>query len=567
MIILIKSSQFIQRKGILSNFLITLSVRAGTSLRAQAASDNASRHAPGAPPISVVEAVGYLAGGFVRDKEHDPFARHAFNARASNALPNDRRLPDTRDARCGQVAYDVDSLQTVSVVITFHNEARSALLRTVISVLTRTPDELLEDLILVDDASDDPQDGQLLAGLPKVRVLRNDQRQGLIRSRVRGADASQGETIFFLDSHCEVNQGWAVPLLEVLRQNPKTLACPVIDVIDQDTLDYRATGTVLKGGFDWGLHFRWVPLTQEEKDSRGDPTSTYRTPVIAGGLFLIARDWWEQLGKYDPGLDVWGAENLEMSFKAWQCGGGVEVVPCSRVGHIFRKRHPYSFPEGNANTYLRNSRRIAEVWLDEFTHFFYETRPNAINKPFGDVSERKEIRARLKCRGFGWFLKTTYPELSTPSKHELAYGQLRQGDLCLQGPEADPKQRQRKSSPQQEVLVEVVMCVGGKQGQEWSLTQDGAVTQSGAVTPGGVAAEGAGCLAVLAHDDARVFVQECQAGPKQRWLRQGRRLQHAASGMCLDSASNEGALVLPCRDSLLSQQWDFSVELQALTTL
>lgn len=129
------------------------------------------------------------------------------------------------------------------------------------------------------------------------------------------------------------------------------------------------------------------------------------------------------------------------------------------------------------------------------------------------------------------------------------------------------QQRQRKSSPQQEVLVEVVMCVGGKQGQEWSLTQDGAVTQSGAVTPGGVAAEGAGCLTVLAHDDARVFVQECQAGPKQRWLRQGRRLQHAASGMCLDSASNEGALVLPCRDSLLSQQWDFSVELQALTTL
>ncbi|XP_037780191.1 polypeptide N-acetylgalactosaminyltransferase 2-like [Penaeus monodon] len=324
----------------------------------QIGTGDASHRVAGGSPISVVEAVGYLAGGFVRDKEHDPFARHAFNARASNALPNDRRLPDTRDPKCEQVAYDVDSLQTVSVVITFHNEARSALLRTVISVLTRTPDDLLEDLILVDDASDDPQDGQLLAGLPKVRVIRNDQRQGLIRSRVKGADASQGETIFFLDSHCEVNQGWAVPLLEVLREKPKTLACPVIDVIDQDTLDYRATGTVLKGGFDWGLHFRWVPLTQEEKDSRRDPTSTYR---------------------------------------------------------------------------------IAEVWLDEFTHFFYETRPNAINKPFGDVSERKEIRTKLKCRGFGWFLKTTYPELSTPSKHELAYGQLRQGDLCLQGPEADPK--------------------------------------------------------------------------------------------------------------------------------
>ncbi|KAK7080202.1 Polypeptide N-acetylgalactosaminyltransferase 14, partial [Halocaridina rubra] len=195
-------------------------------------------------------------------------------------------------------------------------------------------------------------DGLLLAGLPKVRLLRNDQREGLIRSRVRGADASTGETIFFLDSHCEVNQGWVLPLLELIRQKPKAIVCPVIDVIDQDTLDYRATGTVLKGGFDWGLHFRWVPLTPEEKETRKDVTSPYRSPVIAGGLFLIWRKWWEQLGKYDPGLEIWGAENLEMSFKAWQCGGSVEVSPCSRIGHVFRKRHPYSFPDGNANTYL-----------------------------------------------------------------------------------------------------------------------------------------------------------------------------------------------------------------------
>ncbi|KAK8747279.1 hypothetical protein OTU49_016727, partial [Cherax quadricarinatus] len=155
-------------------------------------------------------------------------------------------------------------------------------------------------------------DGLLLSGLPKVRVLRNEQRQGLIRSRVRGADASQGETIFFLDSHCEVNQGWAIPLLHTLRQKPKSVMCPVIDVIDQDTLDYRAAGTVLKGGFDWGLHFRWVPLTEEEKVMRTDPTATYRSPAVAGGLFLISRSWWEELGKYDDGLDIWGAENLDV---------------------------------------------------------------------------------------------------------------------------------------------------------------------------------------------------------------------------------------------------------------
>ena len=116
-------------------------------------------------------------------------------------------------------------MPTTSIVIVYHNEGNSTLLRGLVSIVRKSPRQYLKEIILVDDASEDreylhePLDRFVKTlGVP-VKIFRNKERLGLIRSRLVGAQAAVGDTLTFLDAHIEATDGWLPPLLSEIRAN------------------------------------------------------------------------------------------------------------------------------------------------------------------------------------------------------------------------------------------------------------------------------------------------------------------------------------------------------------
>ncbi|CAB1327232.1 unnamed protein product [Coregonus sp. 'balchen'] len=107
------------------------------------------------------------------------YKENGFNIYVSNNLALDRSLPDIRHPNCKTKLY-LENLPNTSIIIPFHNEGWSSLLRTIHSISYRTPDHLIAEIILVDDYSDRERrgsNGSRAAG-PESRQTRGEERRG-----------------------------------------------------------------------------------------------------------------------------------------------------------------------------------------------------------------------------------------------------------------------------------------------------------------------------------------------------------------------------------------------------
>ena len=386
----------------------------------------------------VVPAFGYSAG---RACHREPPQSSLFESSDSLLQPCVARAAA---AEASAIARGVRA----TVVIIAHNEAGCALRRTLLAVGRNTPRDLLAEVLVLDDASAPRAEAAVAAAaatagspLPSslpVRWVRSDVRLGVVRARLAAARAAAAESsvLAFLDAHCEPQTLWMPPLLAHLEARPKAVALPVLEGLDRRT--WALSRQRLhepqhppRGIFvGWNLTFGWAPLSARQREERraaapDGALSPLMAPVMAGGVFAIGREWFFESGGYDDGLEVWGAENVEMSVRMWTCGGELATLPCSRVAHTFRESQPFSWPSGNgALTVLRNVRRVAAVWMDDVDQIVRSGRADGkgdggaagrlvtkqLEADRPRLDKRRELRRRLGCKPFRWYLEHVFPD-------------------------------------------------------------------------------------------------------------------------------------------------------------
>lgn len=471
--------------------------------------------------------------------------KYRLNVIASDLIPLNRMVPDSRLSSCASKKYEHD-LPTTSVIVPFFDEWPSILIRTIYSIVNRTPRHILQEVILVDDGSEMEELKKPLADYIKnnfpsglVKLIRLPVRVGLIKARIQGWKTSKGKVVVFFDSHMEVNIDWVQPLLTEIKQNRKTVAMGVLDYINSETFEYRFNeGYLTRYGFDWRLVFFETFFRQDQMGITEDAPRP--GAVMVGAAYAIDSRYFGEIGTYDEGMKVWGGENLEMAWRVWMCGGRLIHLPCSHLGHIARTQ-PYSFPGGRHHIEVYNYRRAVEVWMEpRHKSFIYDHFPDMKNMDSGDLSERLKLKESLHCKNFTWYMDNIWPELAVFDKNVFAWGSARnlQDNRCLDN-------HQYLFQAPENLFLEPCHYKLAAQGFSWR--QDKLLQTS------------LQCVVLKQmFDGVRPMLEDCIIGPRDTWLHEKNGfIKHEKSGLCLDM-DQQGPVMRSCQAEIISQKWQFN---------
>lgn len=229
----------------------------------------------------------------------------------------------------------------ITVIVAFKNE-KAELRRTLLSIreYSDTP------IIAINDCSDDGYNYKAaVCGIDNLLYVENSKPLGIANCRELGISLSKTENVLLLDGHMRIFESLD-RLDSIIEDN--TVYC----------LNTKNIGRPIEDRF--GAFIKWDNMnTIFIKKDYFPAENVVDIPCVLGAAYAFKKSFWNEFGGIGE-LDGYGLDEVLMSTKVFLIGGSCKLIKDMYASHLYRRKFPYSLPEGCVN---RNRSIVASLFF------------------------------------------------------------------------------------------------------------------------------------------------------------------------------------------------------------
>lgn len=205
------------------------------------------------------------------------------------------------------------------------------------------------ELVVVDDASAEPDTLALFRAVEGARVVRNSTNAGFVRSSNQAAKGARGQYVLFLNSDAVAQPGWLRPLLDRVERPGVGAVAPML--LNDD-------GSVQQAGAILGLDGATGLYGQGGDPGDGRYNFARVVDYAAAACLLVRRELLIEFGAFDEAFGPAYYEDADFCLRLAAAGWRTVYEPRSRVVHGLGAS--YRTPDMTA--FRRNHRLFVERW-------------------------------------------------------------------------------------------------------------------------------------------------------------------------------------------------------------
>lgn len=281
------------------------------------------------------------------------------------------------DGHPADIIIKTSNKPLVSVIISIYGKIEYTL--NCLASIAANPPKLPFEIIVVDDYSPG-NSAEVLENLKGVRLVRNEQNQGFIRSSNTGASVARGKYLYFLNNDTQVTPGWMDELVRTFHEFPGT-GLVGSKLIYPDGRLQEAGGIIWQDGSAWNFGKFQNPML---------PIYNYAREVdyCSGASIMVPKSLFDESGGFDEHYLPAYCEDSDLALRIRDNGHRVIYQPLSTIIHYEGITSGKDTSNGVKAYQVDNSKKLYTRWKERLsTH----------QSPGIDIDKAKDRRAKYRA--------------------------------------------------------------------------------------------------------------------------------------------------------------------------